>query len=575
MKNSSLKILLALFVATAFLSGCITTKLPDSFEVTPKVLETHGGKISVSVKGTIPAKSFHKKAVVEITPILKYGGTSVALKSIILKGEKAVGDGQVINSKTGGDVTYSDVIDYKPEMNVAELVLKATVTKGKKPIELDEIKIADGVIYTSTRVGKGELTKIGDHGYEKVTLFSKGGDIYFEYNKSVLNLSLELNKTNSAKLDELTEFLKKGWDIKNISVNAWASPEGEETLNQELSDERAKAAKNYLVTLFGKLIRDKNSVLKMKKPSEEIKFDLVAKGEDFKGFMKALDASEIGDKSTISNVINSQATKSQREQQIKNMTVIYSEIEGMLSVLRRSEINVTCFEPKKSDNKIAMLSTTYPDSLNVKEILYAAFLTKDLNTQLKIYNSITKIYPQEWKGYNNAAATNLRLGNVDEAATLLDKANSLSPNNGIIANNLGVVAAWKKDYAAAKTYYETAQGQGVNVTYNLGVIMILDGNYEGAISSFSDGKACDYNLALATLMTNNPSDAAKILDCAPKTAEVFYLLAIVGARTGNTALMTENLKKACAEVPAYKVQAKDDREFIKYFDNSDFKDAIK
>ncbi|MCF8297590.1 MAG: hypothetical protein K9J13_08630 [Saprospiraceae bacterium] len=575
MKNASLKIVLALIVATAFNSGCITTKLPDTFEVTPKVLETHGGKISVSVKGTIPAKSFHKKAIVEITPVLKYGGTSVALKSITLKGEKAEGDGKVINSKTGGEVTYSDVIDYKPEMNVAELFVTAKGTKGKKPITFNEFKIADGVIYTSTRVGKGEKTKIAEHGYEKVTLFSKGGDIYFAYNKSVLNLSLELNKKNSPKLDELTEFLRKGWAIKNISVNAWASPEGEESLNQELSDERAKAAKDYLVSLFKKLISERNSVLKMKKPSEEIQFDLVAKGEDFNGFMKALDASQISDKNTISNVINSQATKSQREQQIKNMTVIYSEIEEMLSVLRRAEINVTCFEPKRSDDNIAMLSTTYPDSLNVKEILYAAILSKDLNTQLKIYNSITKIYPQEWKGYNNAAATNLRLGNVDEAAKLLDKANSLKPNNGVIANNLGVIAAWNKDYEAAKTYYETAQGQGVDVTYNLGVLMILDGNYEGAISSLGGGKDCDYNLALATLMNNNPSDAAKILDCAPKTAEVYYLLAIVGARTGNTALMIENLKKACAEVPAYKVQAKDDREFLKYFDNSDFKDAIK
>ena len=574
MKNASLKILLATIITVAFTSGCITTKLPDNFEVTPKVLETHGGKISVSVKGTFPEKTFHKKAIAEITPILKYGGTFIALKPITLKGEKAEGDGTIINSKTGGEISYSDVIDYKPEMNVSELVIKAKVKKGKKTIELDEVKIADGVIYTSTRVGKGEKTKIGAHGYEKVTLFSKGGDIYFAYNKSVLNLNLELNKTNSAKIDELVEFLKKGWDIKNITINAWASPEGEESLNQELSDERAKVAEQYVINLFKKLIKDKESVLKMEKPKEEIKFQLAAKGEDFKGFMKALNSSNIKDKNTISNVIKSQATKLEREKQIKNMTVIYAEIEGMLSVLRRSEINVTCFEPKKSDDKIAMLSTTSPDSLDIKELLYAATLTKDLNTQLKIYNSATKVYPQEWKAYNNAAATNLLLGNVDEAAKQLDKANSLKPNNGVIANNLGVIAAWKKNYEAAKTYYETAQGQGVNVNYNLGVLMILDGNYEGAITSLG-GKGCDYNLALATLMKNNPSDAGKILDCTPKTAEVFYLMAIIGARTGNTAMMTENLKKACAEVPAYKVQAKDDREFLKYFDNSDFKDAIK
>ena len=574
MKKSKFKILLAIVITAGFLSSCITTKLPDNFEVTPKVLETHGGKISVSVKGTIPEKSFHKKAIVEITPVLKYSGGSVALKSITLKGEKAEGDGKVINSKTGGDITYSDVIDYKPEMNVSELVIKAKATKGKKVVEFDEVKIADGVIYTSTRVGKGEKTQIAAHGYEKETIFVEKANIYFAYNKSDLNLNLELNKNNKDKIDRFTDFVKKGWDVKNIGINAWASPEGEETLNQELSDERSKVAQKYMINLYKKLAREKESLIKIEKPDEEINFALAAKGEDFDGFMTALNSSNIADKNAISNVIKSQSSKVEREQQIKNMTVIYTEIEGMLSVLRRSEISLACFEPKKSDEEIAMLSTTYPDSLNVKELLYAATLTKDINTQLKIYTSATKIYTQEWKSYLNAAAINLQLGNIDEGAALLDKANSLNPNNGLVSNNLGVVAAWKKDYKAAKSYYDAAQSQGVNVNYNLGVLSILDGNYVGAISSFGMAK-CDYNLALATLLNNDPTGAEKILDCAPKNAETYYLIAIVGARTGNTALMVSNLKKACQEVPAYKIQAKDDREFLKYFDNSDFQNAIK
>ncbi len=574
MKKSRFKILLAIVITAGFLSSCITTKLLDNFVVTPKVLETHGGKISVSVKGTIPEKSFHKKAIVVITPVLKYNGGSVALKSITLKGEKAEGDGKVINSKTGGEITYSDVIDYKPEMNVSELVIKAKATKGKKVIEFDEVKIADGVIYTSTRVGKGEKTQIVAHGYEKETIFVEKANIYFAYNKSDLNLNLELNKDNKDKIDGFADFVRKGWDVKSIGINAWASPEGEETLNQELSDERSKVAQKYIIKLYKKLAKEKESLIKIEKPDEEINFALAAKGEDFDGFMTALNKSSIADKNAISNVIKSQSSKAEREQQIKNMTVIYTEIEDMLSVLRRSEINLACFEPKKSDEKIAMLSTTYPDSLDVKELLYAATLTKDVNTQLKIYTSATKIYAKEWKAYLNAAAINLRIGNIDEGAALLDKANSLNPNNGLVSNNLGVVAAWKKDYSAAKSYYDAAQSQGVNVNYNLGVLTILDGNYEGAISSFGMAR-CDYNLALATLLNNDASGAEKILDCAPKNAETYYLMAIVGARTGNAALMVSNLKKACQEVPAYKIQAKDDREFLKYFDNTDFQNAIK
>lgn len=571
----SIKNLFPLFVIAAFFYGCVSTKLPQNYEVTPQVLETHGGKVSVTVKGTIPAKSFNKKAVAELTPVVKYNGKELALKPLTLKGEKATVNGTVINSKTGGSVSYTDIFDYKPEMNVSELVVKAKVSKGKKAaVEQAEIKIADGIIYTSTRVGHGEETQIAAHLYEKETIFQNVANLYFAYNRSDLNWNLDLNKVNKAKLEEVYTLLRKGWQIKSIDINAWASPEGEESLNQKLSEERAKTTQKMVVDALMKISKDKKEIFKTKKPLEEIKFNATAKGEDFDGFMTALQSSDVKDKSTISNVIKSQASKVEREQQIRNMTIIYAEIENMLSVLRRGEITISCFEPKKSDEQIAKLSTTYPDSLNVKELLYAATLTKDANIQLKIYKSATNIYPKDWRGFNNAAALNLQMGNIDEAANLLDKANALNPNNGQILNNLGVVMAGKKDFVAAKKFYESAAAQGINVTYNKGVLLILDGNYSGAINAFA-GKTCDYNLALATLMNNNINEAKRILECAPKNGETYYLLAVIGARMNNVNMITQNLEKAISEVPAYKAQAKTDREFLKYFGNTDFQNTIK
>jgi tetratricopeptide (TPR) repeat protein len=326
--------------------------------------------------------------------------------------------------------------------------------------------------------------------------------------------------------------------------------------------------------MLKKLSSEKNSLVKLNKPEEQVKWDVKARGEDYDGFMKALEASAITEKNTIANVIKSQATKTEREQQIKNMTVIYTEVEAMLEVLRRAEFLVASFEPKKSDEEIARLSTSAPDSLQVEELFYSATLTKDMNTQLDIYQSATKVYDKDWRGYNNMAYIYIKQGKLDEATVMLNKANALNPNNGMIQNNLGVIALRKKDYKGAKTYFEQAQAQGINANYNLGVLMILDGNYSGAITNF--GRiTCDYNLGLAQLLNGDAAAAQSTLECAEKTAEVHYLLAVVGARTGNLALMTQNLTKACQMVPAYKATAKEDREFIKYFDNADFQNAIR
>jgi len=105
MKNRIIKVLALFFVLGVVLSSCgnlnkMAKKYNDvKYEVTPNPLEVHGDKISVTIKGKIPAGYFHKNAGVFIQPILKYEGGSLKLKPFYLKGENAKGDGTIINSK--------------------------------------------------------------------------------------------------------------------------------------------------------------------------------------------------------------------------------------------------------------------------------------------------------------------------------------------------------------------------------------------------------------------------------------------------------------------------------------------
>ncbi len=583
--KKTLKFLVAAFVIVAISSSCGLSKMVKKYdevkyEVTPNVLETHGRQVSVTVKGSFPEKYFHPKVVVEFTPILKWDGGSVTLKTQKLQGEKVEGgDGIVISKKNGGSFTFADVVDYKPEMNSSELTVECMATKGNKTVSLGEIKLADGVIYTSERVAKSEVVSLAAHGYEKEVIITKSASLYFAYNSSNYSAYLDLNKSEESKaqMEELEEFIAQNWEIKSIDINAWASPEGEESYNADLSQERADAGEKYITNYFTKYYRAfaREKKKKVEDVEQELNINAIAKGEDFDGFMSAVQSSSIEEKQTIINVIKNQPEKAQREQEIKNMTVIYAEIEAILEVLRRSEIVVNCYEPKRTDENIAMLSTTHPDSLLVEELLFAATLTEDLDTKLKIYKSCTELYSDNWRGYNNAGYVLLKQGNLAEAKTYIEKAQNLAPNEGEVLNNLGVIASWEEDFDQAKTYYESAQGKGISENYNLGILKIRAADYSGAISSFS-AKSCDYNLALAQLLSGGNDAAVKTLECiSNKTAADHYLMAIAGARGGNASMMTDNLKKACQMDADYKAQAKEDREFLKYFDNADFQNAIK
>lgn len=579
MRNANFKVLAAIVLAVFMVSGCGLSKMVKKyntvkFKATPEVLETHGGKISVTVEGTIPAKYFHKKAIVEFTPVLKYGGSETKLKTITLQGEKAAGTGQKVGYKSGTSFSYTDVFDYNPAMNASELKVNPKASLKKKTVNLGEVKLADGVIYTSERVERDQDVEIADHNYELETIASEAANLFFEYNNSKLNPNLTLNKdqANKDKITALENFLKKNWQIKTIDILAWASPEGELSINQKLADERGKVGNTYMIEKLKKMINDK--VINLLKP-EDAKLNVIPKGEDNDGFMKALNASNIPQKQTIANVINSQDDKMDREKTIKDMTVIYSEIETMLSVLRRDEMKVYCYEPKKTKQEIIQLSTTAPDKLDNKELLYSATLTDDWKVKYQIYKSATTIYPQDWRNFCNAGGAAMAVGKLDEAASYLDKANTLKKDDPKVAYNLGVLATWNKNFESAAAYFVTAKKGNIDCSYAEGVIKIRKGDYSGALSSFGS-KKCKYNIALAQLLNGAPADALKTLDCTkPQTAAVYYLMAVAGVHSANTSVMYDNLKKAIQADSKYRDQAKEDREFLKYFTESGFLDAVK
>lgn len=561
------------------MSSCGINKMVKNYDgvnytTTPETLQTHGGEIAIKVEGTFPAKYFHTKATVEMKPVLQYDGGSIELNPFILKGEKAEGEGTVINKKTGGKFSFSDKVNYTPEMENAVLVLNPTAKLKKKEATLGNTKLADGVINTSTKVKHSEKTAIAADKYEKVTIVTKSGSIYFPQNHHNYNkwLALNKNKDSKQKLSDMKDFIRQGWEIRDIDINAWASPEGEETFNSELSQKRSEKGMRYLKTTLKKLLKEKDSKVAYGK-CDDLKINIQARGEDWNGFMAAVKESDIKEKSTILNVVNSESDLAKKEEGIRKMALVYGEISNdILPALRRVEFNINCLEPKFTDKEIADFAINNPEKLDVEEMLYAATLYVDNAKKIEIYTNTAKNF-KCYRALNNLGAILLLEGELNKAEKALNKSKDLK-HSAEACKNFGVLESKRGNFKKAVGFYNKAQDKGLDASYDLGICNIVLGNYDAAISNFANTN-CNYNVALVNILNENFKKAEKTLNCSEKGAVEYYLLAVVGARTNNETMVMQNLNKAFKEDANLKAAAKKDREFIKFYNNADFTNITK
>ncbi len=551
-------------------------------EAIPSPLEEKGDSIEVTIKGTFPPKYFDKKAIMCFTPVLKYDGGETAFETMNFKGEDVAGEGTLVSYSNGGSFSYTSKIPYDPAMDVSELVVapviytydgevydncEAAQTNGNKQYTAPERKLDDGVIHTSKYLRNTEVLAWAPHAYEKVTISTVQSDLYFRVNRSALNWKLPLNKDeeNYDALKKNMSDMEKGWLLDDITIDGWASPEGEETFNEGLSERRANTALKYMEKKVKKAAK-KNELIS----EEAIDFVITSNGPDWNGFMKAVKGSGIKDKSAILNVINS-ADQSKKEEEIRNMILIYPEIErDILPPLRRADIKVNTFVPKKTDAELANLSTSNPSSLEMEELFYAATLTEDNGTKKLVYASIIEFYPKCWRSVSNAAAVELDEGNLEIAKELLDKGVELNENSSEIQNNLGVYYMLTNDYNKAEHAFNKARELGADANYNLGVANIALGDYARAESLLANYK-CDFNLGLAQLLNGNNAGAEKTFNCvSEEDAETLYLLAITAARQDNKTAMLDYLGQSIKADSEIAKAALTDREFLEYYNDVDF-----
>lgn len=602
---------LSMVAATVMLlSGCGLGKMVKKYpEVTVTLdnpdLENKGGEVAYTIKGTIPPKYMKKKATMTFTPSLSIDGEKVTppFATIKLKGEKAKGEGTVIPYKKGGNFTQSGTFKFDEKYETAEIVTGAEANLKKKSHVFGDRNLGEGISNTSSRANlnpkltdnanSGSAFLLAPHNY-KAEFIGRTATLYFDLNSSNMNWNNPNNKSQAAKdsIKAFTDFMSNDFIIDRVVISGWASPEGEETNNQGLSERRFQVGKKWFSDKFNAYLKDyaKRNNIKMKDLQKPV-FEYVnnAKGEDWNGFEAAIEKSSIAQKNQILNVVRSQANNDMREQKIREMTDIYPEIaDAILPPLRRAEIQMICKKHDTySDAELIRLVQSNPNSFSVNERLYAASVAPDIATKESIYKALinNKSTENDWRAYNNLGALKLneyyQNGNqssLDEALNYLQKAAALSPNNGIILNNMAIADYLSGDLAAAYTNFEAsanASVQPVNQNYNTGALSILNGDYSKA-TQLMGGKSCDYNTALVQLLQKDYNAAKATLDCVTEVdAKTAYLKAVLSARMKSEEGVYSNLATAIDLDASYKKTAKRDAEFKRYRHSDRFKQLVK
>ena len=527
----------------------------DNVTVTPTPLEAIGGEVPATISATFPEKYMKKKVTLGVTPVLKYKGGEVASEGTTFQGEKVQGNGTTVRYKAGGTYTMRANFPFNENMLQSDLYLRFDAKKGSKKVELPDLKVGYGVVATSDLV-RGTIATanpaLAADAYQRIIRQKQEAQIKYLVNQANIRAS-ELKTTS---VQDFVKILKEINDnqetlrLQNIEVSAYASPEGRFDFNEQLAEKRQNTSAKYV-----------NEQLKKNKMTADVDTKFTA--EDWDGFQQLVSESNIQDKEVILRVLSMYKDPAEREQQIRNMSVVYDELaKGILPELRRARLIANYDVIGRSDEQIQEQFQADARQLSLEEVLYGAALQQD-NTQKKVwYEKAAALFTNDARAYNNLANLAYQNGDAQTAATYLQKAKSINPQSAEVATNEALLALAEGKVADAEALI--ARGTGAS-SYSevLGNLNLAKGNYAAAAANLAGVNT--NSAALAQILNKDYAAAAKTLANIPNAdAYTSYLQAILGARQGDSAAVVTGLRNAIQQNPALAQRASRDLEFAKY-----------
>ena len=532
---------------------------------TPEVLALNNGKVEADITVTFPQYYFNKKAVIKVTPVMVFGGGMVEGATKYFQGDK-VKENYTVVSATGGQYTQHVEFPYEARMANSELRLlvevkcpkgkcktftlinantgamptkseAATLAAGGKDAEAIKaafaLPVAKGVNTLQSDLSYADAMANTANNYKNVTTVVTKADILYAINSS--RVAKKAGETEDLKAFKENVVAQQSNDraTQKLYVHGYASPDGPEKFNDNLSSARSKSGHK----VAEKLLKDTGMGL-----------DVASYGEDWEGFKELVAASDIEDKDIILQVLSRYDSSTQREAEIKNMSAVFTALKKeILPKLRRAQlVNSTDIKGKTNDEMAALINAGRLEELTNEELLYMAeSVITDPKVQATVLEYAAKKF-NDSRAYNNLGVAYAKMGEVKKALANFEKAAQMGLNTNEVNSNLALANLADGNVAKAQQYAAAADAK------TKAMLAAAQGSYSAAASTLEG-----YNAAIANTM-NNDLTAAKKAITADASAKADYLRAVIASKEGDLETAKAQLKSAISKDASLAAKAAND-----------------
>ncbi|MBD8489994.1 hypothetical protein IFO69_14650 [Echinicola sp. CAU 1574] len=585
------------------LGSCSTRNLFDTAGA-PKVtvdknpLVLHKDSVLFTLRATIPAGLVSEKNTYTLLPEYQYGEGALPLEEIEVDASDLAASG------TSVEIIEKMSFPYLEGMDRGELRVKGLLeeVESGKSFTTPYIQLAEGIVSTPklVRVGQfapGEsIPEVGAYmAYDEAFLNMAAYEsaYYFSKNSAQINPS----ESNDAFKEELESVAAKGEPINTILIQGMASPD--ESSYIKLSSQRAQAIESYLKDQLKKAGYQGNV--------NAITFEMSQKEPDwllFRHLLRTFNKIDMTEKDKYFDIIYGDASYEEKVNAIKELPSYKIFSRDKFDQMQLAQVAFMMAKDRRPDPEISGLANLYINGtaqgdelteaelaraaefnpgLKEKQILYEAMISK--HGSALAYNNLGVVYLNQAHRMIKVSDKNNK---VTEAMNLFRMSNDIN-ESAAARHNMGQAYLMREDYGAA--YIEISEASALskdNPEFNSfnegkrGAIDIIRGDYKLATLRLKEAPETATNLfnkGLAFYLAEEYAQAAVAFEeSALSNMEfgyAFYGLALVAAQNRDEERLYENLQKAVQRSPYLKRRAATDMEFKDYFQEAEYREAIR
>ena len=356
-------------------------------------------------------------------------------------------------NETSQTIHYNARIPYEKWMNGSVLQLQATLQECADCKKEEDLASLNPVMLERYAV-QPSISFVKPAAEVKVRAEKGSAYIDFPVNKTKIYPDYRRNPYELEEINRTINVVRENADTKitSISLHGYASPESPYSNNTRLAIGRAAAIKQYLMDKHG------------------LSADIITSTytpEDWEGLREYVANSNIALKDKVLEIIDSDMSDlDAKENRIKalDMKTYQDLLRDCYPALRHTDYVIWySVRPFNLEETKEMLKTR-PQLLSLEEMYLVAQTYEEGSEEFnEVFDIAVRMFPQDPTANINAAAMELKRGNVDQAKRYLDRSDIAS---AAAQNNKGVYLMLKGNLTEAETCFNKAVELGATDAAN-------------------------------------------------------------------------------------------------------------